>query len=263
VVLGFLVGLYELATFGRDWVSLTDRSAGWFLRLLSVGGEGVLGLGFLIGSIVALHNRRWAGVTFLLFMPFGAFCLAYPDAGYLVWHADGSGWFESPIPSTAMGLTLLLFAPFLLLVLAIRHRKRALYLFLISACLASIPLAMSHWSKVLVPRLAGFSAPFVVLGLFWLGTDKLGWPPLVPPRPRTLSRRVGAVALICLMVLFLDLAATFALSALGSSLFSPTCSGRRLFAHSVSPGHAVFTARIILVGRLWSECRSREAGGAK
>jgi hypothetical protein len=249
VLLGFLVGLCALAAFGMTHVSFTDRSSGSCLGWSGIAGVGLFGLGFIAGSIVATRNRRSAGVIFLVFMPFAAFCLAYVDAGYLVWHADGSGWFEKPLPSTAIGLTALFFAPFLLLLLAIRHRKRALYLFLISACLAGIPLGMSHWSKALLPRLAGWSAPFALIGLFWLGTDKLGWPPLVLPRPRTLSRRVGAVALVCLTVLFLDVAATFALSALGSSLFSPACSGKRLFAHPVSPGHAVFTARVIFVGR--------------
>lgn len=248
VVLGFLAGLLALATFGMTWFNFADRSSGWFLRWFGIAGVGLLALCFITGSIVAPRNRRSAAVTFLVFMPVAAFCLAYPDAGYLVWYPDGSGVFETPIPSTAIGLTSLFFAPFLILLLTIRHRKRALYLFLISACLAGIPLGMSHWTKALVPRLAGWSAPFALVGLFWLGTHKFGWPPLLPTHPRTLSRRVAVIALSCLIVLCLDVAITFVLSALGSSLFGPDCRGRPLFTHSMFPGHAVFTARVIFVG---------------
>jgi hypothetical protein len=83
---------------------------------------------FLAGSIVALRNRKRAGIIFLICMPVAVFCLGYPSAGYLVWHADGGGWFEPPAP-TAIGLTTIFFLPIFAALLAIRYRKRAVYLF--------------------------------------------------------------------------------------------------------------------------------------
>jgi hypothetical protein len=43
-----------------------DRRAGngWFLRWLTFAGVGLFGLGFLIGSILAPHNPRRAGIVF-------------------------------------------------------------------------------------------------------------------------------------------------------------------------------------------------------
>jgi hypothetical protein len=249
VVLSFVVGLWMLAAFGMAWVDLNDRTGGWFLRLFSVGGTGLLGLGLCAGSLTALRNRKLAGVIFLTFMPIAAFFLGYPDAGYLVWHADGGGYFESPLPLTAIGLTALFFAPFLVLLLVLRHKKLGIVLFLSSACLAWILLAMSYWGKVLMPQLAICSVPFAVCGWFWLKTTKLAWPPLLPPRPRTLGRRVAAVGVCCFLVLGLDVGATLALCALHSSLFSGDCSGRPPYTHPMSPYHAVFTTRIIFAGR--------------
>lgn len=249
MALGSLVGFVALARFGMSWVDFADRSSGWFLPWFSIAGIGLLGLGFIAGSIVALRNRRRAGVIFLAFMPIAAFCLAYPAAGFLVWHADGGGWFETPPPPTAIGLTVLFFVPFLAPVLAMHHRKRAASLFAIAVSLAGVVFSISRWTRVLLPLLAGLSTLFLLFGSFWLGTHKLGWPPLVQPRPRALGRRVVAVAIECLVVLCLDVAITLGLSALGSSLFSGDCRGKPPFVHSLSPSHAVFTARVIFVGR--------------
>jgi len=245
VVLGFLLGLFVFAYFGMEWLDLSDRSSGWFLGWTEAAGIGLLGLGLIAGSIVAPRNRRRAGLIFLIFMPIAAFCLAYQDAGFMVWEPDGSLVFETPTPPTAIGLTLLFFAPLWALLLPIRHRKRAAYLFAISACVAGIALSVSHWSRVLVLRLTGWSAPFALPGIFWWGTDKLGWPPPIAPRTRPLARQVGAIVLSCLTVLSLDVILTLTLAAFSSSLSGPDCSGRRLFARPVFPGHTVFTARVI------------------
>ena len=248
LVLGFVIGLWALAAFGMAWVDFNDRTGGCLLRLFSVGGAGLLGLGFIIGSLTALRNRKRAAVIFLAFMPVVAFFLGYPYAGYLVWRADGGGYFESPLPLTALGLTALFFGPFLVLLLALRHRKLGIVLFLGSACVAGIVLAESYWAKVLVPQLAGCSAPFAVCGLFWLATGRLAWPPLLPPRPRTLAKRVAAFAINCFLVVCLDVAATLALSALHSSTFSGSCRKKPPFTHPLSPYHSVFTARVIFAG---------------
>ena len=249
VVLGIFLGLFELAVFGTDWAPFGDRSSGWFLTWFTIAGTGLIGLTFITGSIVALRNRKSAGTIFLVFIPVAAYLLADPTAGFLVWHADGGGYWETPLPSTGIGLTALFFAPFLLFILTRRHKKRAVYLFTVAASVVVIVFSRSRWTAVLLPRLVGWSAPFLLFGLFWLGTHKLGWPSLLRPRPRAMSRRISGPVITCLAVFCLDIVLTLGLSALGSSLFSGDCIGKRPITHPESPSHAVFTARIVFVGR--------------
>src|SRR6266550_3927718 len=80
-----------------------------------------------------------------------------------------------------------------------------------------------RWTSVLVPHLLAYSAPFLLFGLFWLGTHKLAWPTLLRHRPRTMARRIAALDVTCLVVLCLDVAVTLGRSALTSSLFSGDC----------------------------------------
>ena len=136
---------------------------------------------------------------------------------------------------------------------------RAAYFFAIAALFAAIVFSTSRWTTVLLPRLAGCSAPFLIFGLFWLGTHKLGWSSLLLPRPRTGRRRVTALLFASVVVLFLDVAVTLGISAMRSSLFSGDCRGKPIFVHSLGPSHAVFTARIIYVGRSL-EARTRNTG---
>ncbi len=90
------VGFLVLAGFGMAWLPFHDDSPGWLLRWIQYVGGALLGAVFLVGTIIALRNRRRAGIIFLSSMPVAVFCLAYPSAGYLVWHSDGGGWFEPP-----------------------------------------------------------------------------------------------------------------------------------------------------------------------
>jgi hypothetical protein len=46
----------------------------------------------------------------------------------LLWYSDGGSWFKPPAP-TAIGLTTIFFLPIFAALLAIRYRKRAVYLF--------------------------------------------------------------------------------------------------------------------------------------
>lgn len=89
--LGFLFGLLALARLGHGGFPFGDHDPGWFLRWLTFAGVGLFGLGFLTGSILAPRNPRRAGVVFLALLPITAFCLAYPESGFLVWHANGGG----------------------------------------------------------------------------------------------------------------------------------------------------------------------------
>jgi len=249
VALGFLIGFFALARFGMAWPPFGDNDPGWLLRWISYVGGAILGPLFIAATIVALRNPKRAGLILLVAMPFAVFCLAYPAAGYLVWHSDGSGWFEPPEVPTAIGLTVLFFLPIFTGLLALRRRRWTVYLFAATVLLAGFLFGLSHWSKAFLPAFAGWSSLFLLFGIFWSGTSARGWPSVLQPRSRSLSHRVAAIALTCTVVVCMDVAVTFGFSALGSSLFSGDCRGKPLFVHPESPYHAVFTARVIFVGR--------------
>ncbi|HUK53919.1 MAG TPA: hypothetical protein VL099_11575 [Candidatus Binatia bacterium] len=249
VALGCLVGLLGLARFGMWSVPFGEHDPGWLLSWLTFAGIGLFAMGFLVGSVVAPRYPWRAGIIFLAFLPITAFCLAYEESGFLVWHADGSGWFETPHPLTTIGLTALFFAPFVAPLFTLHHRKRAGAMFAGVALVAILVFIHSRWTTVLVPHLAGYSSPFLLFGLFWLRTHKLGWPPLLQPRPRAVSRRITAVAITFVVVFCLDVGMTLGLSALRSSLLTGDCAGKPPFTRPLSSRHAVFTARVVFVGR--------------
>jgi hypothetical protein len=259
LALGFLLGFLALARFGMAWPPFGDNDPGWLLRWISYVGGALLGPVFIAASIVALRNPKRAGLVLLITMPFAVFCLAYPSAGYLVWHSDGGGWFEPPEIPTAIGLTALFFLPIFAGLPALRRRNWTLYLFAATVVLAGVVFGISHWSKAFLPPFAGWSAIFLLFGLFWRGTANRGWRPVLQPRARSLSQRIAAFALTCIVVLCVDVAVTFGLSALGSSLFSGDCRGKPLMVRPESPYHAVFTARVIFVGRS-IEAMTRDRG---
>lgn len=248
-VLGLLVGLYALVISGTDSVNLADRSSGWYQQPLLLAGLGLLGLCFLSGSIAALRNRKRAALIFAGFTPIAVFCLCYPNSGYPVWHADGSGWFEPPLPQTAIGLTALFFLPFFAALFVRRQKRRATYLVAVAVLLAAVVFGMSRWTEALLPRLAEMSAFFLLFASFWGGTHKLGWPSLVQSRPQNFRGRIAAFVLMCLAVACLDIALTFLFVALRSSLYSADCIAIPPFTQPKSSSHSVFTTRIIFVGR--------------
>ena len=118
---------------------------------------------------------RRAGLIFLLSTPIIAFCLSYPDVGFSVLDKTGNGVFYWPFLWVAIGLSLLFFVPLAISLYALPNKKRAWYLFLISVVVVSPVFIRSQWSASLIPRLAGWSAPTVLFGLFWLSTEALGW----------------------------------------------------------------------------------------
>jgi hypothetical protein len=122
--LGLLVGFIAFARFGMAWPPFGDNDPGWLLRRIEFVAGALLGLVFIVASIVAFRNPKRAGLTLLIAMPFAVFCLAYPSAGYLVWHSDGSGWFEPPEPLSAIGLTTLFFLPIFAGIAALRLSSR-------------------------------------------------------------------------------------------------------------------------------------------
>lgn len=260
VTLGVLVGLLALSISGQRWIPNRTSDPYWYKSFIQTAGICLLGLTFIAGSLFAVRNRRRGGLVFLTCAPLVAFFVGYPDAGYLAWDKQGNGIFYSPFLRIALGLTLLFFAPFVVPLFAIRNKKRAIYLFLISAALVSPVLVSSQWSASLLPRLAGWSALLVAFGLFWLGTNKWGWSPLVAPRPTSRRERLWILCATCAAIVLLDIAATLAFTAFGSSLWGPDCGGRALFSKPAFAGHAVFTARLVYVGHKNTDRLGWQAG---
>lgn len=79
VAAGAFTGLYALGIVGSDYLPVGDDSQGWYLRWIDFIGIGLLGAGFLAGSLTAVTNPKRAGFVFLAFLPVTAFCMAYPD----------------------------------------------------------------------------------------------------------------------------------------------------------------------------------------
>lgn len=259
VALGFVVGLLALSVSGQRWLPNRAVDPYWYKFWIQAAGLCLLGVAFIAGSLLGVRNKRHGGLVFLSCTPFVSFCLGYPDAGFLAWE-KGNGIFYSPFLRIALGLTILFFVPFVVPLFAIRNRRRALYLFLISAALVSPIFVRSQWSASLLPRLAGWSAPLVAFGLFWFGTNKWGWPPLLEPRPTSRKRRLGRIFATCAMVVVLDIVATLAMTAWQSSLWGPDCAGRALFTNPAFPGHVVFTARLIYAGHKNTDRLGWQAG---
>ncbi|HVP47390.1 MAG TPA: hypothetical protein VMT32_12430 [Bryobacteraceae bacterium] len=239
---GILLGFSYLVLMGQRPIPSVD-SPGWVRELV---GWGLFGAVFLVGSLVALRHPRRAGIAFLAYMPFIAFCCAYPEAVF--WESDPHGNFMRwPDLPTALFLAILFFLPFYAALFTIRHKALSASLFVVSALVAGLVFRACEWSRVLLPSLAAWSAPFLVCGAFWLGTSKLGWPPLIAPRKTTLWRRLAIVSAGCVLVGAMDVAATLTWAAARSRFRVFDCSGRPLFIRPWRPDHAVFTARLIYV----------------
>lgn len=245
VALGLLIGLFALARFGMGWPPLGDIDTD---RWIAYPGAAFLGCVFIYASIIALRNPKRAGLIFILAMPVVVFCLAYPATGYLVWYSDG-GAFQLPEFPTAIGLSIVFFLPIFAGLALLCRRKRAVHLLVFAVLLAGLVFGLSHWTKAFFPPFAGWSALFLVFGIFWYTTSRRGWSAVLKPRSGSWRQRAIIFSLTCIVILCLDVGMTFGLSAIDSSLFQPDCASRPVFVHPESPYHAVFTVRVIFVGR--------------
>ena len=250
------------APLGMVPVGASDNSPEGYLPWVNVIGIALLALVFLLASTVSVRNRKYAGLIFLSAWPVGSFLLAYPQSGTLVWHADGSGWMETPLFSTALWLTGAFFLPFLAALMERHHRKRAVYAFVVAAAFAIVVFSISRWTLGLVPRLVGWSVLFLPFGLFWLRTGERGWPSLVQGRPSSLARRILIVAATGCGILCLGVVFTVLLCGLTTSLASGDCRGKPPFLRPQYPTQAVFTAKVLYAGRsISSLLRIREGWG--
>jgi len=248
IALCLLLGFLCLSFAGTAWLPNRATNPYWYKPAIGIAGVVFSGLVLIAASLIARRDRRRAGLVFLISAPIIAFCLSYPDAGYLVWKKTQGGVFYSPFLWVAAGLSLLFFAPFVVSLYALPNKKRALYLFFISAVVVSPIFVTSQWSASLLPRLAGWSVPTVALALFWFRTETAGWKPLLAPRKVSPLRQFFAIVGICILIAGVDIVTTLALAAWQSSSYSGDCGGRGLFSQPAFPGQAVFTARLVRTG---------------
>jgi hypothetical protein len=256
-VFGFLVGVLLLSFFGLTPVPVRDSTdPGWYLYFYTYVGVALFGIAFAIGSIIAVCKRRLAALIFLSFIPLASFCISYQDAGYLYWEERG-GIFETPVPWLAITLGIVFFAPFATLLVAAKSRRISAYLgFGASVLVAVVVFATSHWTRALVPRLAGWSIPLLLPATFWYVSEKREWPILLltAAEPRSWQRRLGRTAALCLVFLSLFVVVTFGLAVLKSSFWSRgDCNEKPLFARPIHHEQAVFTAHTIYVPRSENE----------
>jgi hypothetical protein len=247
VASGALIGVLVLAMVSRGYVH--DDPSEWLLTRLSMAGTILTGLTLVGSAAVAVYRPRRAGWILLSVAPILGFLLGYPTAGYLVWHEDGSGVFEQPIFIHAFVFACLLYTPFVLAVVFRRNPKRAKWVFFGLTAVVTPLLASSYWAAALAPWLAGFPAPFVLLGGFWLWTVRRGWPPMRVPDTRSRRRAAGFALSVCVTAAVLVVAATFAVAIVRSSLFTADChGGDHPFLRPLDETHVVVTARILWAG---------------
>jgi hypothetical protein len=236
--LGMLVGLFALATFGTLWLPLGDDHTGWW-EWSEFAGLGLLAVSFLGGSLIALRNPRRGSFVFLTFLPVADFYLIYGDLGLYVDHFP---------MLTLLGFTIVSIVPLFALVLRFRNRKQAGTVFAGGMLIAIVVFGYSRWTSELLPRLVGYSVPFLVFGIFWLGVHEFQWPLLLRPRPESRRRRVVRAAITC----FIFLCALIPLAAVRAAYLSrvggPDCHKRPPTDRALSADHAVFTARTLYVG---------------
>jgi hypothetical protein len=258
--LGLLAGLYGLVISGEAWVPFNPVHSWWFYDWPWSIGQCLLGLVFLIASLIALHNRRHAGLTFLTCAPIVALCLAYWDM-VLRWSLNEEIVDKYNDIPRILALGFLLALP-LVANRVVQGERRARYVFVIWAALAGLAFVMTKWTSSLLTELAAWSALFLILGIFWLGTYKLNWPPMLRPRPRSLPRRIAAVVIVSGLVAAVDLSAQLVLGARQSSVWTGECSGPVSFVWPRRSGRVVFTARVVRVGPATKDSRKDAADWA-
>ena len=246
VTLGFLTIVLISMAYAPNFNFHTQDY--WPRNWAAFAGIVLCGLIFLSGSLFALRDRLRAALIFLIGAPLVAFCLAFAGAGYLEWHSDGGGYFESPFISSALWLGVCFFIPFLVPLL-IKRRGRAILLFFILSALVTPVFVFSRWTRSFLPELAGWTALFVAFGWFWLKIDRLQWPTLLTRGRRPTWRRAANALLISVVVFCLDVVIILGLSAIRSSLWSPDCGAKQPFTHALSTNHTVFTVKAVFVGR--------------
>lgn len=140
---------------------------------------------------------------------------------------------------------------------AILNRKRAASLLLVPApamgAFVVAGLGLRSWltheavaSDILITLIVVLVIP-VGLGLFWLGTYRFGWSPVIQARLLSPKRKIATVFLGCFGLIFFVWVGVFKLAV--QPYFIGDCSGYDPpFVRPRSADHAVFIGRIIYVG---------------
>ena len=155
---GVLIGLFGLIIKGQELVETDPNSDRWLTSRFEAFGPGLLGIVFVVASLTALRNRRRAGLLFIAAAPIVAFILAYPSAGFWFTATNGNVYYILPPLRAAAVLSFLFFGLFYSPLLAIRRRKRAVYVFVSVAVLFILVIAVWDKSQVLLSPLAAWSA---------------------------------------------------------------------------------------------------------
>lgn len=160
--------------------------------------------------------------------------------------------------SKNLGLGLLGFVPLLASLLALRNRRQAALLYLLSAPLVAVCFG---WEDRLFQRIfedtfsfqefslvfAGSAALLLLPGLFWLITSRWGWQSLIGRGISAEYTSRQPLIFTGVVLLILVLACTF------TSLYLPfdfNCyKGGRPVSIQTSPRHTVFTGRVLTLGR--------------
>lgn len=250
LIAGAGIGVLGLASAASSWIDEDPNSPVWLTSRFDAFGPGLMGAIFYFGSFVSLRNRTRAARVFTLGTPIVGFVLAYPSAGYLVWEKEG-GIFKLPLLSTAATLACVFYVPVVFLWLALHTRGRSRIALVASTLFAIVVFVASPWSAALLPRLAGWSAFPMTFAAFWYWTGKRDWPPLAPPIPRSVARKIGAVMIGGVAFVLLVLGGTLALTIFRSTTnWSMLCKGPGFFTKPVGANHIALTARLIRVGHV-------------
>ena len=142
-------------------------------------------------------------------------------------------------------------------VVAVLNRKRAAFLLLVPApamgAFVVAGLGLRSWlahdaaaSDILIALIVVLVIP-IGLGLFWLGTHRFGWSPVLQAGPVSPKRKMATILLGCLgLILFVSLG-VFTLAV--QPYFIGDCSGYDPpFVRPRSANHAVFIGKVIYVG---------------
>ena len=243
VVLGLFVALLVPVAFRDAWVGEDPPLPESLTGLFQYGAPRLFGLALVAGSVAAFQSRRAAGLVILFATPVLAFALSYPAAGHLVVR-DDTVYPELPPLSGAVLMAVLFDLPFAASWLAVRKRKPAAPVFLAAALPLAVSCGFAHWAAAFLPRLAAWTVLGSAFAAFWLTSQRLHWPS-VQDLPRTRPGRLAVAAGKVLLIAFLVIGWTFASFAMGSSLWTPDCSGPSLFTRPLRPGHVAATVRIL------------------
>jgi hypothetical protein len=243
VVLGILAAVLAPVAYRDGWVGQDPPAPAELAVILQTTGIACLSLILVLSSFAALWSARIAGIMLLIATPVLAFALSYPDAVLMAAGADGQFVFQMPPLGRAVSVAICFYLPFGVLFAARKQRHAVLFL-LASALPIALLLTVVRAGSVLVPGLARNSALPLLFGTFWLGTHWLGWPALRKVSGRW-SGRLCMTAAVSLLLVFLLIGGSLAGAAFRSSLWTPDCSGSRMFARPLSSSHVVITAHIL------------------